>query len=140
MKMRKSKYNNQGFSLVELIIVVGIMAVLLAVIAPNLTKYLGTAKEQKDESDKDAIKGIIERVCTRTAEGVSAPPTGSWIELKEGSSLYDEGAADWEFAKEVAKEMEKVPKSRVTNDYFWVKITGSSDESYEVSVSTTGSD
>lgn len=138
--MKMSKCGNKGFSLIELIIVVGIMAVLLAVIAPNLTKYIGAAKEQKDESDKELIKGIIERVCAQTADGVSLPPTGSWIELKENSSLYDENASNGTFAKAVAEEMEKVPKSRVTGEYFWVKITGSSGSSYEVSVSTMGTD
>ena len=32
---------NEGFSLIELIIVIAIMAVLVAVIAPNLASYLG---------------------------------------------------------------------------------------------------
>lgn len=37
-----------GFSLIELIIVIAIMAVLVALIAPNLTKYLSQAKHNTD--------------------------------------------------------------------------------------------
>ena len=33
--MKKIKSNNKGFSLIELIIVIAIMAVLVAIIAPN---------------------------------------------------------------------------------------------------------
>lgn len=138
--MKMSKCGNKGFSLIELIIVVGIMAVLLAVIAPNLTRYISVAKKQKDESDKESIKGIIERVCSRTADDVTTPPLGNWIELKENSSLYDENASNGTFAKAVAEEMEKVPKSRLTDGYFWVKIIENSDGSYEVLVSTAASD
>ena len=50
------KMNNKGFSLIELIIVIAIMAVLVAIIAPNLTKYLGKSKKQTDESNLDEIK------------------------------------------------------------------------------------
>jgi len=50
------KMNNKGFSLIELIIVIAIMAVLVAIIAPNLTKYLGKSKDQTDKSNLDEIK------------------------------------------------------------------------------------
>ncbi|MBQ3665880.1 MAG: type II secretion system protein [Lachnospiraceae bacterium] len=55
MKIMK-KMNNKGFSLIELIIVIAIMAVLVAIIAPNLTKYLGKSKDQTDKSNLDEIK------------------------------------------------------------------------------------
>jgi prepilin-type N-terminal cleavage/methylation domain-containing protein len=42
--MRKER-NNDGFTLVELIIVVAIIALLIAMIAPNLTSFLGTASD-----------------------------------------------------------------------------------------------
>jgi type IV pilus assembly protein PilA len=50
------KMNNKGFSLIELIIVIAIMAVLVAIIAPNLTKYLGKSKSQTDKTNLDEIK------------------------------------------------------------------------------------
>ncbi|MCI8668434.1 MAG: type II secretion system protein [Lachnospiraceae bacterium] len=53
------KMNNKGFSLIELIIVIAIMAVLVAVIAPNLTQYIGSSKKKTDASNADTIKSVI---------------------------------------------------------------------------------
>ena len=53
------KTNNKGFSLIELIIVIAIMAVLVAIIAPNLTKYLG--KSKKSAIVSNSAIWIVER-------------------------------------------------------------------------------
>jgi type IV pilus assembly protein PilA len=53
------KMNNKGFSLIELIIVIAIMAVLVAVIAPNLTGYIGKSKANTDKSNADTIENVI---------------------------------------------------------------------------------
>lgn len=53
------KLNNKGFSLIELIIVIAIMAVLVAVIAPNLTSYLGSSKKKTDNNNADTIESAI---------------------------------------------------------------------------------
>lgn len=53
------KMNNKGFSLIELIIVIAIMAVLVAVIAPNLTSYIGNSKKKTDNSNADSIEAVI---------------------------------------------------------------------------------
>lgn len=44
------KMNNKGFSLVELIIVIAIMAVLMGVLAPQFIKYVESSRKQKDLS------------------------------------------------------------------------------------------
>ena len=44
------KTNNKGFSLVELIVVVAIMAVLMVVIAPQLLRHVENTRAQRDES------------------------------------------------------------------------------------------
>lgn len=49
------KMNNKGFSLIELIIVIAIMAILVAIIAPNLTKYLGSSKKETDAKNIDEV-------------------------------------------------------------------------------------
>lgn len=48
--------SNKGFSLIELIIVIAIMAVLVAIIAPNLTKYLGKSKTSTDKANLAEVK------------------------------------------------------------------------------------
>lgn len=49
------KTNNKGFSLVELIVVLAIMAVLTAILAPLLLNYVERSRRQKDESALDEI-------------------------------------------------------------------------------------
>ena len=44
------KNENKGFSLIELIVVVAIMAVLVAVLAPSLLAYVERSRAQKDNS------------------------------------------------------------------------------------------
>lgn len=58
--MKKITKNNKGFSLIELIIVIAIMAVLVAIIAPNLTKYLGSSKKNTDKKNADEIASTIQ--------------------------------------------------------------------------------
>ncbi|MBR6257737.1 MAG: prepilin-type N-terminal cleavage/methylation domain-containing protein [Lachnospiraceae bacterium] len=47
--------NNKGFSLVELIVVIAIMALLVAIIAPQLLKYIEKSKVSSDLQTMDAI-------------------------------------------------------------------------------------
>lgn len=54
-KMREKKMNNKGFSLVELIIVVAIMAVLIAVLAPTYMRYVERSKRTADASSLDQL-------------------------------------------------------------------------------------
>ena len=44
------KMNNKGFSLVELIIVIAIMAILIAVLAPQYLRYVEKSRLQSDNS------------------------------------------------------------------------------------------
>ncbi|HWP80882.1 MAG TPA: prepilin-type N-terminal cleavage/methylation domain-containing protein [Candidatus Acidoferrum sp.] len=56
MKKHNSKGKNKGFSLVELIVVVAIMAVLTAVLAPQYIKYVENSRKQSDAS---AVSEVI---------------------------------------------------------------------------------
>ncbi len=52
--------NKKGFTLIELIIVVAIMAVLVALLAPSVMKYLEKSKISKDLYTLDSIRTAIE--------------------------------------------------------------------------------
>lgn len=54
-KLRKRAKNNKGFSLVELIVVIAIMAVLVGVLAPQLMKYVEKSREATDIQNCDSI-------------------------------------------------------------------------------------
>lgn len=53
------KLNNKGFSLVELIIVIAIMAILVGVLAPQLIKYIEKAKVSSDTQIADTMHSAI---------------------------------------------------------------------------------
>lgn len=134
-----NKKHNEGFSLIELIIVVAIMAVLVAIIAPNLTKYLSSSKEKADKSNADTIRKTIEQACALTNTEVSEPQNlNTWVVLEEDSAYYDSDGQDVNgytgFGRYVADVLEEVPKAKTTDGYFKVKITGDNSTGYSVEV------
>ncbi|MEG2232178.1 MAG: prepilin-type N-terminal cleavage/methylation domain-containing protein, partial [Lachnospiraceae bacterium] len=52
---KKKKRNNRGFSLVELIIVIAIMAVLVGVMAPQFFKYIERSRKSTDVQNVASI-------------------------------------------------------------------------------------
>ncbi len=50
------KMNNKGFSLVELIVVIAIMAVLVGVLAPQFIKYVESSRRSTDISNAQNIQ------------------------------------------------------------------------------------
>ena len=53
------KNENKGFSLVELIVVIAIMAVLTAVLAPALLQYVERSRAQKDDSAMGEVTNAV---------------------------------------------------------------------------------
>ena len=58
------KTNNKGFSLVELIIVVAIMAILIGVLAPQYIKYVEKSKVSADEDTMDSLTKAVQTAVT----------------------------------------------------------------------------
>lgn len=101
MKKFKKK-NNKGFSLVELIVVIAIMAVLMGVLAPTLIGNIEKSRESKDLQNLDSIRQAV--VSAMAVEGVYAaavPSSGATNTYTiSGTSLSGAPASlQTEFAK-----------------------------------------
>lgn len=56
---KRVKQNNKGFSLVELIIVIAVMAILTALLAPQFIKYI---EQSRQSVDLNTVEGIMQAV------------------------------------------------------------------------------
>lgn len=76
------KNNKKGFTLVELVIVVAVMAVLVAVAIPTVKSVVGTAEDAVAESNARTIESMIKlELAEQTAdEGSTAALTGEEIQ------------------------------------------------------------
>ncbi len=54
------KRGEKGFTLIEIIIVLAVMAVLAAVIIPSVTGHLGRAKERGWEADRNILQAAVD--------------------------------------------------------------------------------
>lgn len=60
IKMIQKNMNKKGFTLVELIIVIAVMAILAAIVVPRMSGITETFKERADERTCDTIAREIE--------------------------------------------------------------------------------
>lgn len=115
--------NNKGFSLVELIIVLAIMAVLVGVIAPMLIKYVEKSRVSADIQLCDAIHDAI--VYTAANDSLKDAPDCShvycelfWIPNRTGTLLAsDSGYANSAFAEDVKDIIGFNPFAETGNEY-----------------------
>lgn len=90
----KKEMNNKGFSLVELIIVIAIMAVLVGVLAPQYLKYVNNSKVSTDITNAGNINtsfsaAIADGTLTGSATATTVPAGLSitaWPQSKVSSS------------------------------------------------------
>lgn len=78
--MKKEKMNDKGFSLVELIIVIAIMAVLVVVLAPQYLKYVERSRNSTDLQNATEIVTALQ-VYGSDPEATESIPTSGDITI-----------------------------------------------------------
>lgn len=79
------KMNNKGFSLVELIIVIAIMAILIAVLAPQYIKYVEKSRKSADLDNYQKIIDAVQVAYSDTDLNLTVPSGGVTITLSSAS-------------------------------------------------------
>ena len=88
MKKREKALNNKGFSLVELIIVIAIMAVLIGVLTPQYIKYLDKSKVAVDTTLADNLRQAMLTTYLDPDKAIQAAlPTGTDEDIPDNSPL-----------------------------------------------------
>lgn len=111
---------NKGFSLIELIIVVAIMAVLIAVIVPFFTKYVAKSKRTVDVNNAESfIRGarvvLINHELDTRYDGVHYSGAVAWNKSSRFNKDNPQTLLDY-----FASELGELPLSKAYPDYFWI--------------------
>lgn len=83
MNKKQKSLTNKGFSLVELIIVIAIMAVLVGVLAPQYLKYVNNSKVSTDVSSADSIRTVVNTLIA------DSKLTGTSVTLTDGTTAVN---------------------------------------------------
>lgn len=82
---KNAKKNNKGFSLVELIIVVAIMAILIGVLGGQYLKFVEKSRQSADKSNVDEIIRAVQ-IYSADPDATTAVADGEKIVLSENAA------------------------------------------------------
>lgn len=138
------KKNNKGFSLVELIIVIAIMAILAGALAPALIKYINKSRRSTDIQNADSLRTAVQTAMSNpdAVDAITTSPS------TYNASIFANSSSD-KFINEVhsvigktslkTKYGEKNQDMKVTINLNDNTVTVTSASGIEISPSGTGS-
>ena len=94
--MRKERMNNKGFSLVELIIVIAIMAILAAALAPQLMKYIEKSRVSTDSTSCSSIESCVNAALADETAYKEVAGLASTLTIDAANNATD-ATSDFEF-------------------------------------------
>lgn len=117
--MKSLKENNKGFSLVELIVVVLIMAIIAVALAPQVMKWVNNSRESADANNYDSLYANVQLALTdKTAYEKVIADTGKTVVLvisTDADVTSNTGTADTATVTAVTDALTKL-------DSGWTKI------------------
>jgi len=84
LKLRKK--NNKGFSLIELIIVIAIMAILVGILAPQFVKYVNQSRESTDIKNMQEVVSAVSVYCSDPANTITVSTALGSFTLNDGKT------------------------------------------------------
>lgn len=114
-RFKKAKKNNKGFSLVELIVVIAIMAVLVGVLAPTLIGNIEKSRESKDLQNLDSIRqAVVTALANEAAYNEVVKSTGTSIDAGGNGSALSVPATYSAFSSEFSSIITTAPQMTST--------------------------
>lgn len=135
MLLRNTMQKNKGFSLVELIVVVLIIAIISVALAPQVMRWVGTSRINVDKNNASILKsaihaGVAEYMATNNIYSIADTGTANLIVDGIAPANSDLGDAALQIQSAVDDNW---PESEATSDGFRLNITTSGGVTVEYS-------